>query len=99
MASDVQLKTPGGSLTYEFEWQDQVPNGVTLLNVVHSAPPPLQIQQSEYDSVALISKVRISGGVHGALYVVTAIANLSTGEGVPGQFTLRVMQPPNVVNV
>jgi hypothetical protein len=93
MPSDIQVKTPAATLAYQFDWSEEVPNGVSLLAVSHQVPNPLVLVAQSYDATALISKVSIAGGVHGGIYVVCAYAQLDTGEYVPGQFTLRVMAP------
>jgi hypothetical protein len=98
MPSGIQIKTPQALLTFEFDWQLEVPDGVTLQDVTHFVPPDLIIVQEEVQQLALLSKVTIAGGKHGRLYVVTASALLSTGETPPGQFTLRVVDPDPLNN-
>lgn len=98
MPNPIELKAPDATLLYEFDWTQELPEGVTLVSVVHSAPAPLQMLEEQTDAASGTSIMRIGGGAHGALYVVTALATLSDGEQVPAQFTMRVLQPPVYVN-
>lgn len=88
--ADIQLKRPDADLDYTFDWSDDIPDGVVLQSVDHTAPAPLAVELQQTDPDSKQSTVRISGGVHGGLYLVTALATLDDGEEVPGSFTLRV---------
>ena len=95
MSNPIQLKTPADQLLYEFDWYNELTTGVTLQTVVHSAPVPLIVLGQQLDAPNARSFVTIAGGAHGNIYIVSALATLSDGEQVSGEFTLRVVQPPN----
>ena len=88
--AEIQLKTPDADLVYTFDWSDDVPDGAQIQNVEHTVPDPLVRVLQQTDSTNKLSTVQISGGVHGKIYLVKALATLDEGEGIPGSFTLRV---------
>jgi len=95
MPNPIELKDPGAELSYEFDWSAEQTTGVTLVSVTHSAPDPLVILTEYTDAPNWTSVVRIGGGVHGQLYVVSATAVLSSGDSIDGTFTLRVIEAAN----
>jgi hypothetical protein len=84
-------KSPSGDLNYRFDWTDQLPDGVTLVDVTHTVPLPLVLEAESTNSAGAYSTVRVSGGVHGQLFQVNAVAELSNSEEIPGSFTLRIL--------
>jgi len=86
----VYLQRTEGSLRYTFDWEDDVPSGVTLESVEHTVPSPLTRVDQTTDSVAKTSSVQIAGGAHGGVYLIRALATLSNGERVDGETALRV---------
>jgi hypothetical protein len=86
----IELKTPAASLIYTFEWQDAIPEGVDLVSVEHTVPEGLTLVAQQTDQLAQLSTVEVGGGVHGGIYLVKALALLSSSEEVPADFTLRV---------
>lgn len=92
MPNPIELKTPDADLIYEFDWTEQLASGVTVVSVAHSVPDPLILIKELTDTEAGQSLVEIAGGLHGGIYVITALATLSTQEKVPAQFTLRVLE-------
>lgn len=87
--SGVALHDPADSAFYTFEWVD-LPPTVTLVSVSHTVPSPLTKVSETTNVAAGTSTVRISGGVHGAMYLIEAQATLSNGESLNRQFPLRV---------
>ena len=90
----VQLKTPGANLIYTFDWNNDLSNdpaGVVTLSgdVVHNVPAPYVLESQVTDLQNGLSTIQISGGVHGDIETITALAPLSTGEKIPGQVTIR----------
>lgn len=90
----VQLKTPGANLIYTFDWNDDLsndPTGIVTLagDVVHNVPTPFVLESEVTDLTAGLSTIQISGGSHGDIETISALAPLSTGEKIPGQVTIR----------
>lgn len=86
----IELKTPESSLIYTYEWQNAIPEGVDLVSVANTVPTGLTLDGEQIDTLAQLSTVEVGAGVHGGLYLVKALAVLSSGEKVPASFTLRV---------
>lgn len=72
-----------------FDWSEFLPSGVTLGDVTHTVPSPLQKVDEATDSVAKTSRVRVSGFVHGGLYVIEARSTLSNGETFERSMTVQ----------
>lgn len=87
--TDVALHDPSDSALYTFQWDD-LPASVTLTAVTHSVPTGLTKVSESTNTVAGTSTVKISGGVHGVMYMIEAQATLSNGESLNRQFPLRV---------
>ena len=85
----IQLKTPGADLFYTFDWSADLGAGVTLQTVDHTVPAPFTKVSEQTDASTGLSTVRVAGGNHGDLAVISALATLSTNEKIPGAFTLR----------
>jgi hypothetical protein len=91
----VQLKTPDADLIYTFDWNKDLstdPTGPVSLSadVVHTVPAPFEKVAESTNTTAGTSTIRIRGGQHGDIDVIHALAPLSTGEKIPGSFTVRV---------
>lgn len=83
----IPLIDPADSAWYEFDWTSALPTSVTVTSVTHTLPSPLT-KVSESTSTPT-SAVRVSGAVHGKVYMVEAAATLSNGEVINRQFPLR----------
>lgn len=84
----VLLGDPSDSALYTFNWADALPSAVTVTAVTHTVPSPLTKVSEAFTTTT--STVKISGGVHGAMYLIEAQATLSNGESLNRQFPLRV---------
>jgi hypothetical protein len=95
----VILLDPEDTVVVTFEWDDAIPSTsplTTLVSVAHTAPsasPTTLILQGEStDVTAKTSAAKVSGGVHGETYLLTAAATLSNGEVVNRSAVLRCIQ-------
>ncbi len=70
-------------------WADVLPATVTLGTVTHTVPAPLTKVSESTDTGAATSTVRVSGALHGGLYLIEAQSTLSNGEVVNRQFPVR----------
>jgi len=86
----IQVGDPAAIADFQFLWSDEIPSGVTLQSVEHTAPDGTTLMGESTDANAGTSIARISGGTHGGIYTVKALATLSNGEKIPGSFTRRV---------
>lgn len=75
---------------YQFDWQDALPNGVSLVSVVHTVPIPLEIVSETTDTASKKSTVMVRGGVHGMRYLLHGLATLDNGETLRRQGVLRI---------
>jgi hypothetical protein len=85
------LTDPDTAIDVPFDWTDSVGNGITLTSVVHTVPAGLTKGVESTDTAASLSKVRVSGGTSGVLYVTEANATLSTGEVITKRAPVRVV--------
>ena len=85
----VFLQKPGSSLKYTYEWEDEIPAGITLVSVVNTLPDGLTAVSELTDAEAMTSTVQILGTEHGKVYEIGALATLSNGELVPATATIR----------
>ena len=85
----IPLLDPGDSVLLTVDWADALVPGVTLSSVVHTPPAPLTKGIETTNTGTGQSQVRVSGAVHGALYMIEAAATLSNGEIVNRQFPVR----------
>jgi len=86
----VQLSSPQGVVRFQFDWSPELPEGVTLQRVDHTVPSPLTLVDQDTDSAGELSTVGVTGGYHGFLGNVTALATLSDGQIIPGSFPIRM---------
>ena len=86
----VFVQRTDGNLDYTFDWSDDVSDPLTLITVTHTAPDGMAINSETTDTTGLTSTVFMSGGEHGATYLLKALALLSNGALVPGEATIRV---------
>ncbi len=84
---EVALIDPGDSDWFEIDWTDALPDGVTIISVVHSAPSPLTLVAES--AISPSSFVRLTGAEHGKTYLIEGEATLSDGRVVNRQFPLR----------
>jgi len=85
------LTDPDTAIDVPFDWNDSLGDGVTLTSVAYTVPEDLSKGADDTDTEAGLSKVRISGGTNGTLYVLEAIATLSSGELITKRAPIRVM--------
>lgn len=85
------LTDPDTSIDVPFDWNSVIGSGVTLASVVHTVPTGLTKGAETTNTGAATSKVRISGGSNGVLYVVEAKGTLSSGEVVAKRAPVRVV--------
>ncbi len=85
----IVLADPGDSMIITIDWSDVLATGVTLDTVVHTVPSPLVRVSQSTDTGTGQSQVRISGALHGAIYMIEAEATLSNTEVVNRQFPVR----------
>jgi hypothetical protein len=83
----IALFDPSDDAYMSFDWSDSLGSGVTVSSVTHSVQLPL-VKGAE-DSTSTTSAVKLSGAVHGGLYLVSAEATLSNGEVINRQFPIR----------
>lgn len=80
----------GDTTAVQFDWDDALPEGVTLQgNVVHTLPTPLVKVDESSDPVRATSTVMMSGAEHGGLYMIAGTATLSNGETLNRSFPVR----------
>lgn len=72
-----------------FDWSEFLPAGVTLGEVEHAVPAPLQRESQATDAGAKSSRLKVSGFVHGGLYVIEARSTLSNGETFERSMTVQ----------
>lgn len=82
-----------------FDWTDAIPSTsplTTLVSVAHTAPSAspttLTVAGQSTNVAAKTSAAKVSGGVHGELYLLEAAATLSNGEIVNRSAVLRCIQ-------
>ena len=86
----VFVQRTDGKLDYTFDWSDDVEDPITLESVTHTVPDGLTLASETTNTSALTSTVFLTGGRHGGVYLVKALALLSNGVQVPGEATIRV---------
>lgn len=90
--NDFGAKDPEAEYNWEFNFSAELPTGATVTGIAATVPAGLTLEQQTLDLPNARSVVRISGGVHGQIYEVRAIAVLSNLEEIPGTLTLRVFR-------
>jgi hypothetical protein len=90
--NDFAAKDPSAELNWEFNFAAELPSATNVVSITATAPPGLTIEQQTPDLPNARSIVRISGGAHGQIYEVRAIAVLTNQEEIPGTLTLRVFR-------
>lgn len=83
----VFVQRPDAYLNYTFQWADDVPEGISLVAVTYTCD--LTQVNSTIDIEEQTSTVMFAGAVHGYTYPVSALAQLSNGEYIPGETVLR----------
>jgi hypothetical protein len=85
------LLDPSDQALITINWAEEaLPQGVTLQgNVVHTVPSPLTKVSEATNNGAGTSQVKVSGAVHGGVYMIEAQATLSNGEVINRQFPAR----------
>lgn len=88
MTVDIALCDPSDSAIFTIDWSDVV-GSVSLGTVNHSVPAPLTKISESTDIPGKSSQVKVSGAVHGGLYMIEGESTLSNGETINRQFPLR----------
>ena len=84
----ISLKNPGDNIDFEMSWTNI---GTALLSsVVHSVDASSGLTVVSQSNTGTTSLVRLSGAVHGGVYLVTGTATLDTGRTLVRPFPLRV---------
>jgi hypothetical protein len=89
MFSNVVIVDPADSAIVTFDWSDVLGLTISLAGVVHTVPAPLTKGAESTDVLNQTSAVKVSGAVHGGMYLVEAQATLSNGETINRQATVR----------
>lgn len=84
----IPVKSPGESIDFSMEWDGL--GSATISSVTHTVPSPLtKVSES---NTTTTSTVQISGGVHGAKYMIKGLATLNTGRTLEREFPLQMFQ-------
>lgn len=89
MSSDIVLLDPSDDAVITIDWADVLNGVVSLAGVVHTVPSPLSKGTESTNSSTGLSQVKVSGAVHGTLYMLEASATLSNGEIINRQIPVR----------
>ena len=87
--TDVVIVDPNDVPWLTFDWSVFLPASVTIGTVTHTVPSPLTKVQESTDTGAGTSRVKVSGFVHGAIYMIEGRTPLSNGETFERQFPVR----------
>lgn len=81
------LFDPSDSAVVTFDWSDVLPSTITVSAVTHTVESPMtKVSES---NTTTTSSVKVSGAVHGGIYMVSGEATLSNGEVLNRQFPIR----------
>ena len=86
------LVDPNDVAVIVFEWEDAIPATsplTTLTSVAHDISLPMSVDTETTDVTAKTSQAKVSGGIHGGTYLLSAEATLSNGEIISRSTTLR----------
>lgn len=86
---NIILFDPGDNDFITFDWNDVLPDSVTLSAVTHTVPSPLSKSNETTNTAEGLSQIKVTGAVHGALYMVEAAATLSNGAVLNKQWPIR----------
>lgn len=84
----IAIISSGDVAIIPLDWSD-LPTGVTIGQVTHTVPSPLTKVAEASDEDEKVSQVKVSGAVHGGMYVITASTTLTNGEVVNRQVPVR----------
>ena len=88
--NDLQLLPVNGQLAYTLDFSEEVPDTsplTTVQSIAFTADSPLTVGSQTDDLANARTTVIVAGAVHGAVYVVQALATLSNGEVIPKDVT------------
>lgn len=85
----IPIKRPDELLLIEFDWNDTLPEGVTLESVEHTVPSSLVRDDQEVNDDGT-SDLDLSGGAHAAIYQLAIVATLSDASTVTRRWPIRV---------
>ncbi len=89
MTVPIVLLDPSDSAIITVDWSDALASGITLSSVTHTVPSPLTKVSESTNTSTGQSQVRVSGAVHGSMYMIEAQATLSNTEVINRQFPAR----------
>lgn len=89
MTTPIVLLDPSDNALITIDWTDVLSGSVTLSSVTHTVPSPLSKGTESTNTGTGQSQVRVSGAVHGAMYMIEAQATLSNGDVINRQFPVR----------
>lgn len=92
--AQIVLLHSGDEAIIPIDWlapgEPALPDGVTLTGTVeHIVPAPLTRISQATDTANSMTQVKVSGMVHGGLYLITGRATLSNGEIINRPFPVR----------
>lgn len=85
----ITLLDPSDSALITIDWSDVLPVGVTLGTVTHTVPSPLSKVSEATDVPNKKSQVKVSGALHGGMYMIEGQTTLSNGEVINRQWPVR----------
>ncbi len=90
MSAAIVLLDPADQALVTINWSDVAIGGLEIVGfVTHTVPAPLVKIIEITDVATKTSQVRVTGAVHGGMYMVEATVELSNGEILNRQFPLR----------
>ena len=88
MTVAIPLIDPTDQAAFTIDWSDVV-GGASMGAVLHTVPPPLTKISESSDTPNKLSTVKVSGAIHGGMYLIDGLTTLSNGETINRQFPLR----------
>lgn len=89
MTTRIVLLDPGDQALIDIDWADVLLGATTLSSVTHTVPSPLTKLTEATNTSTGHSQVKVSGAVHGSIYMVEASATLANGELINRQVPAR----------
>lgn len=87
--NDLQAVAIGGKLRFTFGWSGELPEGHSLTAIDYLLPAPLASFADVDDLPNKQGTIGIEGALHGATYLVRAVATLSNQEQIAKNLTVR----------
>jgi len=89
MTVKIVLLDPGDQGLIDIDWADVLLGATTLSSVLHTVPSPLTKLNEATNAGTGHSQVKVSGALHGAIYMIEAAATLANGETINRQIPAR----------